>query len=67
MPIGPPPDFGPNVLIFDPGMPMATIQTQVNAIRDKQIVYPAHEFADTRYAYFFKPGQYQVDVWSSIT
>ncbi len=61
--LGPPPDFGPNVLVFDASMPMATIQSQIDAVRDKQRGYPAHEFADTRYAYFFKPGQYRLDVW----
>src|SRR6266508_1985545 len=41
--LGPPPDFGPNVLVFDASMPMATIQSQIDAVRDKQRGYPAHE------------------------
>ena len=54
-------DFGPNVLIFDPTMPMATIQTQVSAIATKMAAR-ASQFSTDRYAYFFKPGAYQVDV-----
>jgi hypothetical protein len=57
MPHGPPPDFGPNVLIFDPAMPMATIQSQIDA--NKQAT---SQFGTARYAYFFKPGQYTLDV-----
>src|SRR5450432_945398 len=57
MPHGPPPDFGPNVLIFDPTMPMATIQAQIDA--NKQATT---QFGTSRYAYFFKPVQYALDV-----
>src|SRR5262249_32550031 len=58
-PLGPPPDFGPNVLIFDPSMPMATIQTQIDAVIARQ---QSSQFGTNRYAYFFKPGQYTLDV-----
>jgi hypothetical protein len=58
-PLGPPPDFGPNVLIFDPSMPMAMIQSQLDAVIGKQA---SNQFGTDRYAYFFKPGQYSLDV-----
>jgi hypothetical protein len=58
-PLGPPPDFGPNVLIFDPTMPMAMIQSQIDAVIGKQA---SSQFGTARYAYFFKPGQYTLDV-----
>jgi len=69
MPIGPPPDFGPNVLNLDPGMPMATIQNAGQRDPRQQIGYPAHEFADHPLRVFSSnPGQYQVGrLWSSIT
>ena len=59
MPHGPPPDFGPNVLIFDPTMPMATIQGQIDAVSTKQA---SSQFGTARYSFFFKPGQYMLDV-----
>jgi hypothetical protein len=53
------PDFGPNVLIFSPSMPMAEIQAQI----DKVYAAEQHsEFGAERYAFFFMPGNYQVDV-----
>src|SRR3954453_24189370 len=51
------PDFGPNVLIFDPSV--ADIQPRINAIFAKQESAP---FAPERYAYLFKPGKYDLDV-----
>ncbi len=53
------PDFGPNVLIFDPSMAMSDIQGQLDNVYNQQ---DGAQFGDGRYAYFFKPGQYQVDV-----
>ncbi len=58
-PLGPPPDFGPNVLIFDPSMPMAMIQSQLDGVIGKQA---SNQFGTDRYAYFFKPGKYSIDV-----
>ena len=49
------PDFGPNVRIFDPSMPVADIQAAVDAIRDKQV---NNEMGTDRYALLFKPGTY---------
>ncbi len=54
-----PPDFGPNVLIFDPSMSMSSIQSQLDGVYAQQ---DAAQFGTGRYAYFFKPGQYALDV-----
>jgi hypothetical protein len=52
-------DFGPNVLIFNPSMPAADIQTQI----DKVYAIQQHsEFGPARYAFLFLPGEYHVDV-----
>jgi hypothetical protein len=53
------PNFGPNVLIFDPSMSMSTIQSQIAAVYAQQ---DSAQFGTSRYAYFFKPGSYQLDV-----
>ncbi len=53
----PPPDFGPNVLIFDPSMP--DIQNRIDAVFKKQ---ERSQFGPDRYAYLFKPGKYNLDV-----
>jgi hypothetical protein len=53
------PDFGPNVLIFNPSMPSAAIQEQI----DKVYAVQQHsEFGPARNAIFFLPGEYRVDV-----
>jgi hypothetical protein len=49
------PDFGPNVVIFDPSMPQADIQAKVNAIYAQQA---DNEMGTARYALLFKPGTY---------
>jgi hypothetical protein len=51
------PDFGPNVLIFDPSM--TNIQSQLDAIFSQQ---ERNQFGSNRYAYLFKPGNYNLDV-----
>jgi hypothetical protein len=53
------PDFGPNVLVFDAAMPMATIQSNLNSVFNRQ---ERSQFGSDRYAYFFKPGAYSLDV-----
>ena len=53
------PDFGPNVLLFDPSMPKETMQATLNAVFEKQ---ERNQFGPERYAYFFKPGHYDLDV-----
>ena len=49
------PDFGPNVIIFDPSMPTADIQAAVDAIYAQQV---DDEMGPNRYALLFKPGVY---------
>ncbi|WP_166639461.1 RICIN domain-containing protein [Amycolatopsis sp. SID8362] len=53
------PDFGPNVVIFDPSMPAATIQSRLNSIFSQQ---ERNQFGSQRYAVMFKPGTYANDV-----
>ncbi len=53
------PDFGPNVLIFDPSMPAKVIQKQIDAV---YAVQEHNEFGPQRNAFFFLPGSYAVDV-----
>jgi len=54
-----PPDFGPNVFLFSPSMPAAAIQQQI----DKVYAVQQHsEFGTARFALFFLPGEYKVDV-----
>ncbi|HTF43733.1 MAG TPA: hypothetical protein VK641_07545, partial [Terriglobales bacterium] len=53
------PEFGPNVLIFDPSMSAQSIQKQIDAVFAAQ----AHnEFGPQRNALLFLPGSYSVDV-----
>jgi hypothetical protein len=49
------PDFGPNVLIFDPSMPTSQIQAAVDAVAAQQV---PNQFGTQRYALLFKPGTY---------
>jgi hypothetical protein len=49
------PDFGPNVLIFDPGTPTSQIQATLDAVANQQV---DNEFGPQRYALLFKPGIY---------
>ena len=49
------PDFGPNVLIFDPSMPTSQIQASVDAIAAQQV---PNQFGSQRYALLFEPGTY---------
>lgn len=51
------PDFGPDVLIFDPSM--TNIQSRLDAVFSQQ---ERSEFGSNRYAYLFKPGNYHLDV-----
>jgi hypothetical protein len=53
------PDLGSHVLVFDPSMPAAQIQQQI----DKVYAVEEHsEFGPERYALLFLPGKYHVDV-----
>jgi len=49
------PDLGPNVKVFDPSMPVAQIQAEVDAIATQQV---DDEMGTHRYALLFKPGTY---------
>ena len=70
-PAGATPDFGPNVLIFDPSMSAADVQSKLDAVSALQNAptekspvgfgYGA-EFSTSRYALLFKPGKYDADV-----
>ncbi len=49
------PDLGPNVIIFDPSMPVSEIQATVDNIYAQQV---NDEMGTNRYAILFKPGVY---------
>jgi hypothetical protein len=49
------PSFGPNVIVLDPSMPQAQIQSTLNAISAQQV---PNQFGTQRYAIFFEPGTY---------
>ena len=51
------PDFGPDVLIFDPTM--TNIQSRLDTISGQQ---ERNQFGTNRYALLFKPGRYDLDV-----
>ncbi len=53
------PDFGTNVLIFNPSMPAAAIQKKIDEIYATQ---QHNEFGPQRNALMFLPGEYKVDV-----
>lgn len=49
------PNFGPNVIVFDPSMSTSQIQATVDAIATQQV---NNQFGTQRYALLFKPGVY---------
>lgn len=53
------PDFGPNVLVFAPSMPAATIQQQIDKV---YAIQRRNGFGPERNALLFLPGKYNVDV-----
>jgi hypothetical protein len=53
------PNFGPNVLVFNPSMPAADIQRQIDQV---YAIQRDSEFGPARYALLFLPGDYHVDV-----
>ena len=53
------PEFGDNVLLFDPSMPAANIQSQIDKVYSIQ---QHSEFGSARYALLFLPGEYHVDI-----
>ena len=52
------PDFGPNVTVFDPSMPVSQIQAALDATHALQV---DNEMGSERYAFLFKPGTYGTD------
>ncbi|HEX3776538.1 MAG TPA: coagulation factor 5/8 type domain-containing protein [Polyangiaceae bacterium] len=54
-PAGPAPDFGPRVLIFDPSMSTADVQSKLSQANQQM---DGDQFDDNGYAYLFKPGNY---------
>jgi hypothetical protein len=53
--------FGENVFVFDPQMDMNEIQTLIDTLYSQQ--HPrTSEFGQKRYALFFKPGSYNLDL-----
>lgn len=52
------PAFGPNVVVFDPSMPVSEIQATADAIHARQV---DDEMGTNRYALLFKPGVYGTD------
>ena len=59
------PDFGPNVTIFEPGTPTATIQSKLDAFFSPQVLSPTAQFGSQRHAFLFKPGTYS-GVWANL-
>jgi hypothetical protein len=55
----PNPDFGPNVLIFDPAQPAKQMQAAVDRIYASQ---QQSEFGPGRFAILLVPGEYHLDV-----
>ena len=53
-----PPDFGPNVMIFDPSMQASSIQSALDQVLQQQV---SNQFGSQRFAFLFKPGSYNVD------
>src|ERR1700681_3288773 len=49
------PDFGSNVLIFNPSMSQASIQAAVDSVSRQQV---PNQFGTQRYALLFEPGTY---------
>ena len=53
------PDFGPNVLVFNPAMPAAAMQEKIDKV---YAIQQHNEFGPERNAFLFLPGEYHVNV-----
>ena len=53
------PDFGPNVAVFSPSMPAATMQAEIDRV---YAIQQHNEFGSQRNAFLFLPGEYHLDV-----
>jgi hypothetical protein len=52
------PDFGPNIKIFDPSIPAATIQAAVDSAFQSELLSATAQFGTQRFVFLFKPGTY---------
>ena len=53
------PNFGPNVAIFSPSMPTATMQAEIDRV---YAIQQQNEFGPQRNAFLFLPGDYHLDI-----
>ena len=53
------PNFGPNVVIFDPSQSQSTMQSRINTIFSQQ---QNSQFGTGRFAILFKAGSYNLDI-----
>ncbi len=56
------PNFGPNVYLFSPSTPAATIQSTLNTLFGQQNSASTSQFDANRYAVLFEPGTYNVTI-----
>ena len=56
------PNFGPNVFLFTPSTPTATIQNTLNTLFAQQNNANTSQFDANRYAILFEPGTYNVTI-----
>ncbi|HEV2437673.1 MAG TPA: fibronectin type III domain-containing protein [Verrucomicrobiae bacterium] len=56
------PSFGPNVFLFTPSTPTATIQNTLNTLFAQQNSGNTSQFDANRYAVLFEPGTYNVSI-----
>ncbi|TPW74290.1 hypothetical protein FJ657_15690 [Schumannella soli] len=59
------PDFGSSVKIYDPSTPTSTIQADVDAAFNAQLLNSGAQFGEQRYTFLFKPGDYD-RVWANL-
>ena len=55
----PQPDFGPNVLVFNPSMAAAAMQERIDKVYATQ---QNNQFGPARNAFLFAPGDYKLDI-----
>jgi hypothetical protein len=53
------PDFGPNVAVFSPSTPAATMQAEIDRV---YAIQQHNEFGTQRNAFLFLPGDYHLDI-----
>jgi hypothetical protein len=53
------PDFGPNVLVFNPSMTVAAMQERIDKVYAAQ---QNNQFGPARNALLFSPGDYKLDI-----